>query len=531
VLGSIAANFFVSPSEENSNGFNSKIVRHWIRECKALHHTCSVSQSTPSRLPSRVLDLKPNGNPSKILLRTNTSGEQAEYVCLSYAWGTSQTMVLSLSSLQSFQAGIEFGELPPTLKDAVRTARELDIRYLWIDALCIIQDSGDDKIKELAKMQEYYKNSLLVIQPTGLQSVQDSFLGEARTQIRPPTHNLKQLGIERSRTLEIRFTTPDKYSDTVTLEIDPGMPEPLNLRGWVLQEQLLGPRILIFPGSGGIVWQCDELETSDGKVYTAHIDVLQTLERARLPLSPVALSHTNAPQLTMDEIMDAWTGVVNDYSNRNLTNSDDKLVAIAALAEEFGRRYDDQLGVYLAGHWRTTLLGTLFWIVLYYSAAPKLRAPSWSWAAVDHAVWPFGDEGDFEISPEDVEITDCTTQLAFPDLPFGPVTSGQLLIRGRLGTAVLFPDVSDDDVLSEFLLFDDQMRTNLIGEGHPDTKEKVPRAPTLLTLLYLNRSRGLLLEGVSTRTYTRIGAFVVGEVDSSTYNSLIQCTMETITIV
>jgi hypothetical protein len=434
-------------------------------------------------------------------------------------------------SLRSFQAGIEFDNLPPTIRDAVRTARELDIRYLWIDALCIIQDSEDDKIKELAKMQEYYKNSLLVIQPTGLMSVQESFLGEARTQPEPTNRVLEQLGIERSRTLEIPFITPDRRSDKVTLEIYPGMPEPLNFRGWVLQEQLLCHRILIFPGSGGIVWQCDELETSEGKVYTSHIDVKQTLGRARLPLSPTALSHTNAPQLTTDEIMDAWKGVVNDYSNRNLTHSDDKLVAIAALAEEFGQRYDNQLGAYLAGHWRTTLLGSLFWIVLYYSAAPKFRAPSWSWAAVDHAVWPLGDEGDAEISPEDVKILDCTTKLAFPDLPFGPVTSGQLLIRGRIGTAILFTDTSDDDLISEFLLFDDQSRTNLIGEGHPDTKEKVPRAPMLLTLFVLNKTRGLLLERVSTRTYVRVGAFVIEEVDSPSYNLVNHCNMETITIV
>jgi hypothetical protein len=48
-----------------------------------------MSQSTPSQLPSRILDLKPNGNLSAIELRINTTGEQAEYACLSYAWGTS----------------------------------------------------------------------------------------------------------------------------------------------------------------------------------------------------------------------------------------------------------------------------------------------------------------------------------------------------------------------------------------------------------------------------------------------------------
>lgn len=533
--GSIAAEYFVSPSNENSDSFGSKTVRDWICECKKSHRICAISQSTPSRLPSRVLDLKPNGNSSAIVLHTSTSSEWAEYACLSYAWGTSQTFTLSLLSLSSFQAGIDVSCLPPTLRDAVCTARELDIRYLWIDALCIIQDSDDDKLRELARMHEYYKNCLLVIQPTGLKSVQEPFLGHARTQPKPDIRILERLGIERSRTLTIPFSTPDKRSDTVMLEIDPRAPEPLNLRGWVLQEQLLCHRILIFPGSGGIVWQCDELETSEGKVYSSHMDIQRSLGRARLPLTPNALSESKAPQLNTNEIMEAWKDVVNDYAQRNLTNPNDKLVAIAALAEEFAQRYDKQLGAYLAGHWGTTLLGSLFWIVLYYRATPKFRAPSWSWAAIDNAVWPSIDESD-ELQSGAAVLLDCTVKLAFPDLPFGPVTGGQLHIRGRIGAAVLFPDSSDDKWVSEFLLFDDVDGTTLIGEGHPDSWDKVPKAPTHLTMLVLNETRGLLLEKVSVNTYVRVGAVTVGEFDTDegdlpSYNFLNHGSMETITII
>lgn len=381
-------------------------------------------------------------------------------------------------------------------------------------------------------MHEYYKDCLLVIQPTGLMSVQESFLGKARTQPKPNIRALDRLDIERSQTMEIPFLTPDKRDARVTLEIDPGTAEPLNRRGWVLQEQLLCHRILIFPGSGGIVWQCDELETSEGKVYSSHMDIQKSLGRARLPLAPNALSHTNSPQLTTDEITEAWTEVVNDYSNRNLTNPGDKLVAIAALAEEFGQRYDKQLGVYFAGHWRNTLLNSLFWIVLYYRATPKPRAPSWSWAAVDFAVWPSMNEG--SDSPTGVaEILDCTIELTFPDLPFGPVTSGKLLIRGRIGPVVLFPDISDDKYVSEFLIFDDQDRTNRIGQGHPDSWERVPHTPTSLSLFVLSEMLGLLLQEVSASIYVRVGAVTVGDtqdVDSTSYNFLNHGSVETITI-
>jgi hypothetical protein len=360
-------------------------------------------------------------------------------------------------------------------------------------------------------MQEYYKNCLLVIQPTGLKSVQESFLGEARAPLQPNIRLLEHLGIERPRTLEIPFITPDQRCDKLTFEIEPHQSEPLNLRGWVLQEQLLCNRIVILPGSGGLVWQCQEHEAIEGKVYDSNQGMHRTYGRSRLPLSPKIISQINAPQLTSDAIEEAWINVVNDYCERNLTNSSDKLIAIAAFAEEFGQRYDTQLGAYLAGHWRNMLLESLFWIVPAYFPTPKFRAPSWAWAAVDHATCLSSSErGD--ISPE-VEILDCTVKLTFSDLPFGPVTSGHLLIRGRIGSAVLFPDtMADADFVSEHLLFDDQNRTNLIGEGHPDTFEKVPKAPTLVFLFVLG-SFGLLLERVADSTYVRIGAFTRGARD------------------
>lgn len=93
----------------------------------------------------------------------------------------------------------------------------------------------------------------MVIQPTDLTSVQEPFLGKARTQPKPGIRAHERPGIERSRTIEIPFLTPNKRDAIMTLEIDPGTAEPLNRRDWILQEQLLCHRTLIFPGSGGIV--------------------------------------------------------------------------------------------------------------------------------------------------------------------------------------------------------------------------------------------------------------------------------------
>jgi len=52
-------------------------------------------------------------------------------------------------------------ELPETFRDAVQVTRELGIRYLWIDSLCIIQDKHDcrDWYHEANLMDKVYLHS------------------------------------------------------------------------------------------------------------------------------------------------------------------------------------------------------------------------------------------------------------------------------------------------------------------------------------------------------------------------------------
>jgi hypothetical protein len=59
--------------------------------------------------------------------------------------------------------GILEKDLPKTFKEAVFVTRQLGIRYLWIDSLCIVQDNEEGWQKESSKMQSGYRNSYLTI--------------------------------------------------------------------------------------------------------------------------------------------------------------------------------------------------------------------------------------------------------------------------------------------------------------------------------------------------------------------------------
>jgi hypothetical protein len=86
-----------------------------------------------------------------------------QYVALSYYWGTTQHFTTTSANLARMKERICWNELPQTIKDAITTTRALGIQYLWVDALCIIQDSQEDWEAESKKMADVYGGAFLTI--------------------------------------------------------------------------------------------------------------------------------------------------------------------------------------------------------------------------------------------------------------------------------------------------------------------------------------------------------------------------------
>ncbi|KAH7058684.1 hypothetical protein B0J12DRAFT_651125 [Macrophomina phaseolina] len=98
----------------------------------------------PLTRPTRLLDLGAEGC-SPVTRLVNESGtDGAPYATFSYRWGPRLPLMLLPSNVESFESGIRYATLPQTFKDAISVCRELSIRYLWIDALCIVQGPFGD---------------------------------------------------------------------------------------------------------------------------------------------------------------------------------------------------------------------------------------------------------------------------------------------------------------------------------------------------------------------------------------------------
>lgn len=117
-------------------------------------------------MPTRLLDLGDSNY--WIKLWEPSSSLRGEYACLSHCWGEHQPLKTLAENFQTFKhEGISWDSFPKTFQEAITFSRSLNIRYLWIDSLCIIQDNNDDWNLQAANMASIYQHSLITLAATG----------------------------------------------------------------------------------------------------------------------------------------------------------------------------------------------------------------------------------------------------------------------------------------------------------------------------------------------------------------------------
>lgn len=124
------------------------LARMWLSHCREHHNYGKplpfTNQKNP--LPSRLLDL--DVFPENIqLVEARDVGESAEYIALSHCWGANglpDSSKLTTANLNDRFTQIQFSSLPLNFQHSITTTRKLGMRYLWVDALCILQDSRED---------------------------------------------------------------------------------------------------------------------------------------------------------------------------------------------------------------------------------------------------------------------------------------------------------------------------------------------------------------------------------------------------
>lgn len=125
-------------------------------------------------LPTRVIDVRLDSSQKPRVVDTHSS--KGVYATLSYCWGCQKNTTLRQDNISQLQREIDAENLPQTIRDAVETTRKMSIRYLWVDALCIVQDDEIEKAKEIARMQDVYSCSTVTIIASSASGADEGFL-------------------------------------------------------------------------------------------------------------------------------------------------------------------------------------------------------------------------------------------------------------------------------------------------------------------------------------------------------------------
>ena len=348
-------------------------------------------------------------------------------------------MKTTAASIRQLKRGIDFDILPPTLKDAIFTARRLSIWYIWIDCLCIIQDSQADWEVESSKMCEYYENAYITIAASSSASVQTPFLSR-----RPHTFSSKELRFEDGRggfsTVKARRQRKPDDCGNFTFG-------PLSERAWTFQENILSSRILHYTETE-VIWECrTAMISEDG----------YPLDGRR----GVGLAHTLSSEID-NHPWKCWFDLVEAYSRRNLTFDTDKLPALSGVAAKIHSSTGSQ---YYAGLWKHNLEEHLLWFLepwpfdsvfvpdINYGPKPvpllcKNAVPSWSWASMNGAVlfWQSDGRGnDTSQLESNIVIEDVHCPAAGLG-QFGEVGGGSLKVTGMLLPITVNSDTPTDSL-------------------------------------------------------------------------------------
>jgi len=427
------------------------MARFWLKQCLEHHVQCSKTTSDSQSdsnapkpndfeefAPTRLVQILPRGLRLHITssgvgeISTSDSCRPYQYATLSHRWplNSDQISQLTTSNIERWQREIDQGPgFSQSFKDAITVCRHLDIEYIWIDSLCIIQqgDGGQDWQREAGNMGSIYKWGVCNIAAT---SVADGEEGISRGFFRPRDPSKTRPDIISARcNLEdlprrgdglmtrIRGEITGKNRTMVDYHIIPFqqvthdvVDATLNQRGWVVQERHLSPRIIHF-AERQIYWECNEGLCSETYTKRDPVDyyfrpsktkralsqlVQYQHEDSILPLqASVAPIHSLALKNSSQSLYNLWYDIVAIYSSCSLTKRTDKLVAISGIARELRIRLNVPDADYIAGLWRQNLLYGLLWQTPAITTSNRRalrprntpdeahRAPTWSWASLD----------------------------------------------------------------------------------------------------------------------------------------------------
>ncbi|RYP49459.1 hypothetical protein DL769_011068 [Monosporascus sp. CRB-8-3] len=346
--------------------FDASRLRGWVNSCAEWHGSDCVSVRTWNTKDYdapfiRLLDLE--------LDCIVCVDEPPKYVTLSYVWGTAPVFKATNENIKELAepGGLRHfhEDLPRTIQDAIIVAREAGFRYLWVDSLCILQDSVVDKRYQLAAMDRIYAEAALTIVAAGGDDANAGISG-----LHPGSRNIRQQTARYSSELTLLSLLPDWQGAVGG--------STWNSRGWTYQERVLSRRCLFFTNDtvyfhcGRAIW---------GEDYHAETPLLEYCA----PIGGDSIDGgRNTGASPTKDWFDEYSKVMAEYTSRDLTHATDRVRAIGGILNIYRSLYKCN---FLCGIPDSYLEAGILWqpteaLRRAVDDQPNGRPlfPSWSWA-------------------------------------------------------------------------------------------------------------------------------------------------------
>jgi hypothetical protein len=243
-------------------------------------------------------------------------------MALSHCWGGNIPCKTLDAILSVYQKALP-DNLPQNFLDAIEVTRALGKKYLWIDALYIIQDSEKDWKAEASKMTDYYSNAWVTISAMDAKSSDGGFL---------------------RRQSPAALVSPEYAIQSLLPDVSKVLPQCcIESRGWCLQEQLFSPALLHF-GKDQMFWECCTCAAaeSDGPGHIIkRLSPCNRLNASSFDRIALRNSLVSGPDASL------WYSLLEEFTRRSLTHATDKLPVLSGLA----RRFRAENKTYQAGLW------------------------------------------------------------------------------------------------------------------------------------------------------------------------------------
>ncbi|KAL7925258.1 heterokaryon incompatibility domain-containing protein [Trichoderma austrokoningii] len=359
----------------NNGHFDLEVVKSWVQSCEQWHGSECID-ATPWKTSDfgvpfiRMISLDDHKLIETTCLPT--------YAALSYVWGSAavfKTMRDNIDMLTKTN-GLPVPSFPKSIRDAMILAKELGFQYIWIDSLCIIQDSAEDKVQQLRMMDRIYSRASLTIVAAAGSHADAGIPG-----LQPESRSRKQHTARILEDLTLVALHPDTHRSAAATT--------WNTRGWTYQERLLSKRCLFSFPDGSVSFQCSmAVWGEDYHAETPHLKCcapMMDISLNRSWMAPGTVKERGIPTVHVSDTsyLREYCRLVEEYTGRDMSYASDRLLGISGvldvLQSEFGLSFINGLPeaiIYMALLWQPRNK------LKRVPTDPKTSLPlfpSWSW--------------------------------------------------------------------------------------------------------------------------------------------------------